>query len=490
MSAASILAAPARRGRMRSLSSRSIQSLSQRSSSRTPPPVFVHSSARGFSSLSTSPIMGTLQKKILAHLEPKKEAIAEIKKSDKVVAEVKASQVFGGMRGMPGMITETSDLDPVEGITYRGYSLKEANEKLPKAPGGKSGLPEAAWWLLLTGDIPSDAEVKALNEELTLRATKIPKHVFNTLDSVPVTTHPMTQLSIALLALQADSKFAKGYREGIKKADYWQYVLDDSVSLIAQIPIVSAYIYRRVFADGKMVDWNPKMDWAGNYADMLQCAHAGKEEEFREVTRLYLMLHADHEGGNVSSHITHTASSALSDPFLAWSAGNCGLAGPLHGLANQECLLWLEKTLKHLNGEKPTVENITQYAKDTLAAGKVVPGFGHAVLRAPDARYVLEHEFCQKNLANDPLFQLADVCYQAIPPVLQATGKVKNPWPNVDALSGTVMKYYGLKEADYYTVVFSVSRVLGVTAQAVWSRVMGVPIERPNSVTLDWIKKK
>jgi len=120
----------------------------------------------------------------------------------------------------------------------------------------------------------------------------------------------------------------------------------------------------------------------------------------------------------------------------------------------------------------------------------VVPGFGHGVLRAPDPRYVFQHEFCKENLGDDPLFKLADVCYQAIPPVLQATGKVKNPWPNVDALSGTVMKYYGLTQADYYTVCFSVSRVLGVTAQGVWSRLMGVPIERPNSVTLDWIKNK
>ena len=74
----------------------------------------------------------------------------------------------------------------------------------------------------------------------------------------------------------------------------------------------------------------------------------------QQVTRLYLMLHADHEGGNVSSHITHTCSSALSDPLLAWAAGNCGLAGPLHGLANQECLLWLENTMKDLKGTSST----------------------------------------------------------------------------------------------------------------------------------------
>jgi citrate synthase len=229
------------------------------------------------------------------------------------------------------------------------------------------------------------------------------------------------------------------------------------------------------------------LDWAGNYAHLLG---VNDDPQFLDVTRLYLMLHADHEGGNVSSHVTHTVGSALSDPYYSWAAGVCGLAGPLHGLANQECLRWLEQTAVDLKGQEPTVEVITKYAQDTLASGRVIPGFGHAVLRQTDPRYTLEHEFASKYLKDDPTFKLADMCLQAIPPVLQATGKVKNPWPNVDALSGTVMKYYGLKEADYYTVVFAVSRALGVTAQMVWSRVLGAPIERPNSVTLEWLEKK
>merc|ERR1719158_147268 len=109
-----------------------------------------------------------------------------------------------------------------------------------------------------------------------------------------------------------------------------------------------------------------------------------------------------------------------------------------------------------------SVENVTEFAKRTLAEGKVIPGFGHAVLRNTDPRYTLQHEFAQKNLPNDPTFKLADACLKAIPPVLKASGKAKNPFPNVDALSGTIMKYYGLTEANYYTVIFSVSRALGV----------------------------
>merc|ERR1719473_700608 len=243
-------------------------------------------------------------------------------------------------------------------------------------------------------------------------------------------------------------------------------------------------IYRRTFHDGKMAASNTSLDWAGNYAHLLGVTD---DDKFAEAIRLYLTLHADHEGGNVSAHTAHTVGSALSDPFLAWAAGNNGLAGPLHGLANQECLNWLDNTMKELGGKEPTVEVVTEFAKKTLSEGKVIPGFGHAVLRNTDPRYMLEHDFATKNMPNDPTFKLADACLKAIPPVLKATGKAKNPYPNVDALSGTILKYYGLTQSEYYTVVFSVSRCLGVVSQMVTARILGLAIERPNSVTLDYL---
>merc|ERR1719321_2076159 len=245
-------------------------------------------------------------------------------------------------------------------------------------------------------------------------------------------------------------------------------------------------IYRRTFKDGVVPAVHPDLDWAGNYAHMLG---VNDSEKFKEVTRLYLMLHADHEGGNVSAHTTHLVGSALSDPYYAWAAGLCGLAGPLHGLANQECLAWLMEVQRELGDVKPTKEVMQDFAKKTLASGKVVPGFGHAVLRKPDPRYMLEREFALKNCPEDPLFQLVDACYQAIPAVLNKGGKVKNPNPNVDAHSGQLMYHYGLKEQNYYTVVFAVSRTLGVMAQYVWSRAIGLPIERPKSVPLDALAK-
>lgn len=398
------------------------------------------------------------------------------------IGEVTIGQCIGGARGIKCLLSETSLLDPMEGIRYRGRTLEECNEQLPKAPGGKVGLPEASFWLLLTDEVPTEAQVADLNAELHRRST-IPDHVYKMIDDLPKDVHPMTQLSIGLLALQPGSHFGKAYRSGtLRKTEYWKYSLEDSLTLVGQIPLLSARIFRNVFFDGKHIPSDPSLDWAGNYAHMLG---VNDTESFKEITRLYLMLHADHEGGNVSAHTTHLVGSALSDPYYSYSAGVNGLAGPLHGLANQECLRWLKETHKALNGQEPTVEILTQYAKDTLASGKVIPGFGHGVLRKTDPRYVIQREFAAKHFPDDPLFKLANACYKAIPPVLEATGKVKNPWPNVDALSGTCMQHYGLNQEDYYTVVFAVSRSLGCMANLVWSRVMGLPIERPKSMTLD-----
>merc|ERR1719389_1160195 len=272
----------------------------------------------------------------------------------------------------------------------------------------------------------------------------------------------------------------------MKKAQYWEETLEDSLNMIAQMPVICARIYQNVYKGGKRFAYDDKQDLAGNYASMLGVT---SDEKFKDAIRLYLTLYADHEGGPVSAHTAHTVGSALSDPYLALSAGVNGLAGPLHGLANQECLLWLNETMKEMGSKPITVETVTEFAKKTLAEGKVIPGFGHAVLRNTDPRYVLEHEFAKKNMPDDPTFKLADACLAAIPPVLKASGKAKNPWPNVDALSGTILKYYGMTEAEYYTVTFAASRCIGIAAQMVWARLLNLPIERPKSVPTEFLVK-
>jgi len=436
---------------------------------------------------SDSPIMAKLKGKIATLAKERTAVKAQLLKdhAETKIQDVTVEMCINGGRSIKAMVTETSDLDAHKGIAYRGKSLYECNKELPKAPGGESGLPEAAFWLLLTGEVPSESETKEFTAELHKRS-HVPDNVWKTLDSLPLDTHPMTQLSIAMLALQKDSKFQHAYEAGMKKADYWVYTLEDAMDLSAKIPVVAAKIFHRTFKDGKVPAYDSKLDWAANYAQMLG---VNDGEKFKEAVRLYLMLHADHEGGNVSAHTSHLVGSALSDPYYAWAAGLCGLAGPLHGLANQECLAWLKEVQKDLGDVKPTKELITAYVEKTLKEGKVIPGFGHAVLRDTDPRYMLEREFALKNCPDDPLFHLVDACYQAIPEVLNKQGKVKNPNPNVDAHSGQLMNFYGLTQENYYTVVFAVSRALGVMAQLVWSRAIGLPIERPKSVPLDTLVK-
>lgn len=435
---------------------------------------------------SESPIMQKLKGKIAALAKEQTAKKAELlKKGDTKIQDLTVEMCIQGARSIKMMVTDTSDLDAKTGIAYRGKSLFDCNKELPKAPGGEAALPEAAFWLLLTGEVPSVEETKAFTAEIHSRAS-IPQHMITTLSAIPKDTHPMTQLSMCMLALQKDSKFDAKYKEGMKKAQYWEFALEDAIDLVAKIPVVAAMIYQKAFKNGGAPKYDSQLDWAGNFASMLG---VNSSEGFKEAIRLYLMIHADHEGGNVSAHTTHLVGSALSDPYYAWAAGLCGLAGPLHGLANQECLAWLKELQADLGGKEPTKELIVEYVERTMKQGKVVPGFGHAVLRQPDPRYMLEREFALKHTANDPMFKLVDLCFQAIPPTLEKTGKVKNPYPNVDAHSGQLMNFYGLTEDNIYTVVFAVSRSMGCMAQYVWARAIGLPIERPKSVPLDTLAK-
>ncbi len=401
-----------------------------------------------------------------------------------VIGEIKLSQIYQGMRGMIGLVTETSLLDANEGIRFRGFSIPELIEKLPKAEGGSQPLPEGLFHLMLLGEIPTQSDVDHLSAVLA-RRSHVPNYVFDAIESLPLHTHPMTQFSIAIMALQTESLFAKAYKEGINKKDYWSYIYEDTMNLLARLPRIAAYIFRRKYRNGDHIQPNGMLDWAANFAHMLGFDNEG----FRELMRLYLTIHADHEGGNVSAHTTHLVGSALSDPYLAFAAGMNGLAGPLHGLANQEVIRWIEDMNKELNTNRPTKEQIKEFIEKTLQEGKVVSGYGHAVLRKTDPRFIAQMEFAKKHCPDDDMIQTVWNIYEVAPPILSATGKIKNPWPNVDAHSGALLKHYGLVEEDFYTVLFGVSRALGVLASLCWDRVYGFPIERPKSVTTRHVKK-
>ncbi|RYY60024.1 MAG: citrate (Si)-synthase, eukaryotic [Chitinophagaceae bacterium] len=402
----------------------------------------------------------------------------------KKIGEVQLSQLYQGMRGMTGLVSETSLLDAQDGIRFRGYSIPELREKLPKAPGGSEPLPEGLFYLMLIGEMPTEEDVQHVTAVLQ-RRSHVPPHVLNTIEALPLNTHPMTQFVVAIMALQTESTFAKKYAQGMSKKDYWIAAFDDSMDLIARIPRVAAYIYRRKYKFGDHIQPDGLLDWAGNFAHML----GFEDETFKELMRLYMTIHADHEGGNVSAHATHLVGSALSDPYLSFAAGMNGLAGPLHGLANQEVVKWILDMQKEIGSDLPTSAQIAEYVKKTLADGKVVPGYGHAVLRKTDPRFTAQMEFGKKHMPDDKLVQTVWNIYETVPPILQSLGKIKNPWPNVDAHSGALLLHFGMKEYEYYTVLFGVSRALGVLASLCWDRALGFAIERPKSVTTDLVKK-
>jgi citrate synthase len=213
-----------------------------------------------------------------------------------------------------------------------------------------------------------------------------------------------------------------------------------------------------------------------------------EDSYFKSLMRLYLTIHADHEGGNASAHTTHVVGSTLSDAYLSLAAGINALAGPLHGLANQEVIKWIFEMVEELGTTRPTGDQIADYVKKTLSEGKVVPGYGHAVLRRPDPRFIAQMNFAKKYIASDDIVEIVWKIFDVVPPILQSLGKIKNPWPNVDAHSGALLVHYGLKEYSYYTVLFGVSRALGVLSALCWSRALGFPLERPKSVTTSWVK--
>ena len=401
----------------------------------------------------------------------------------KKIGEVTLSQIYQGMRGITGLVSETSLLDAQEGIRFRGYSIPELQQKLPKAQGGTEPLPEGLFHLMLIGELPTDDDVHEITANWQ-RRSHVPNHVFSAIEALPKDSHPMTQFVVAIMALQTESRFAEKYAKGMNKKDYWEAVFDDSMDLIARLPRVAAYIYRRKYKNGDHIHPNGLLDWAGNFAHML----GYEDETFRELMRLYMTIHADHEGGNVSAHTTHLVGSALSDPYLSLAAGMNGLAGPLHGLANQEVIKWILEMREELGVELPSEEQIDAYVRKTLNEGKVVPGYGHAVLRKTDPRFTAQMEFSKKHITDDPLVQTVWKIYETVPPILQSLGKIKNPWPNVDAHSGALLVHYGLVEYEFYTVLFGVSRALGVLASLCWDRALGFPLERPKSVTTELVK--
>ncbi|MCO5570351.1 hypothetical protein L7F22_024071 [Adiantum nelumboides] len=213
------------------------------------------------------------------------------------LGEVTVDMAIGGMRGIKGMLWDTSLLDPEEGIRFRGLSIPECQKLLPAAIEGGEPLPEGILWLLVTGKVPTQEQALAVSKELKSRA-QVSGHVFDAINALPKSAHPMTQFTAGIMALQVESEFQRAYEKGIHKSKFWEPVYEDSMNLIARLPEVAAYIYRRIYKEGQVISADNKLDYGANFAHMLGFTDA----EMHELMRLYLTIHSDHEGGNVSAH--------------------------------------------------------------------------------------------------------------------------------------------------------------------------------------------
>jgi citrate synthase len=421
--------------------------------------------------------MTTLKELLAEKIPAMRQEIRELVAShgDKVISQVTVAQAFGGQRGVKSMICNTSEVTPDHGLLIRGRPISELTDRYPAE----------IFFLLCTGELPDAEGQAALQEDLRIRS-EVPAYVWKVLYDLPGDTHPMEMLDAAILVLERESVFRRQYTDGMVKEDYWEPALEDSLRLIAKLPALAAGVYRIRFNKGEPLARDPSLDWGGSYAQMLGIPDPSGE--FADLIRLYLTLHADHEAGNVSANTCHTVASSLADPYYSVSAGLSGLAGPLHGLASQECLRFVLDIREEFGGV-PSTEQLKQFAWNALEHGRVIPGYGHAVLRCTDPRFAALHEFGLRACPDDPVFRIVDLCFQVFPEVLKEHGKAKNPYPNVDAATGALLHHFGIKEPEYYTVAFGVSRALGMLSQLILNRALGTPITRPKSVTTDWIRE-
>ncbi len=432
--------------------------------------------------------MATLQEKLTELVPQWRAERAKIlkEKGSVVLTPATVAMAVGGMRGIKGMICDTSVVEPDKGLIIRGNHLLEIMDLWP----------EQTFCLLLTGNIEKmDSEmIKAYQLEMDKRS-QLPQYVYDVLESMPPDSHPMCMFNTGILVMEKESSFRSEYNKGMTKDKYWVPMLDDSLNILAKLPALAAAVYRLRYNKGDYINWTPGLDWGANYANMLGISDP--TGDFAKLMRVYLHFHCDHEGGNVSANSAHTVGSALSDAYYSLSAGLNGLAGPLHGLANQECLDWVLETMEKFGGA-PSEDQIRNYAFETLRAGKVIPGYGHAVLRVSDPRFTGFNKFGKEHIADDPVFQTVDRVFTVVPKVLEEfsaervkAGKnpIANFWPNVDAGSGALLYHYGLEEFEYYTVLFSVSRSMGILSQLVWNRAVGSALTRPKSVSMKWVSE-
>jgi len=375
----------------------------------------------------------------------------------KPLFEITEAHLDTGLRGFPVGTCRTSAVDPEKGVTYVGYTL----DQLVDLPA------EHVIYLLLNKELPSDDDADALRAELAKRSPIDPA-VFTALKALPKEGHPMEWLMTGLMLLGMTGKTGD-YRE-------------DALNLIARITTLVAAIFRIREGWGDPIEPRHDLAFHENFAHMLGMDDA--PDVLAEFLRIFYILHMDHGGGNLSTFTGKAIASGKADIYASIAGAMGALYGPRHGRANQECL----KFVKSIGTSDPKAAE--ERVRGILADGGLVFGFGHAVLRKEDPRARIQYGFAQEHFADHELVKTALTLRTVVPSILKENPKIKNPYPNVDAVSGSIMTAAGLTNPEYYTLLFGWSRVAGIASQIVDERTFpgkkdGLAIYRPKYLAKD-----
>lgn len=377
-----------------------------------------------------------------------------------VLFEVTKDHIETGMRGIPVGYCTTSSVDPIKGLFYRGRAISEfANAK-----------PEEIIYLLQEGKMGSTSDIKQFSDDLKARST-LTQGVIDHIKALPRDGHPMKIFSASLLVL--------GMLEGVN--DY----LEDAKNLVAKMPHLVATVINHHAGWGETPPPNPALGYMENFAAMLNVP-GGDKAKLGEIFRLFNILHYDHGGGNLSAFVGKAIASGLEDMYGSVAGAMCALAGPRHGKANQDCLQFVQEVLEQV-GDSATSSDVEKLIRDRLNNKQLVFGFGHAVLRAEDARATIQYDYVKKMYPDFPLVKIALLLREVGPKVLKENPKITNPYPNVDAISGTALSASGFAYPEYFTVLFGLSRCVGISTQVVYERLQardgkGTPIIRPKYI--------
>lgn len=374
-----------------------------------------------------------------------------------VLFEVTKDNLETGLRGYPVGYCSTSTVDPVKGLFYVGIPIEEV----------ATWEPEEVIYLLYAGKRGDRAQVSKFTEDLHKRASLLPETIHH-ICQLPRKGHPMEILCAALLIC--------GMLEG--KGDYQEDCLD----LIAKIPEIVATVINYHAGWGPTKPASKSLGYMERFTQMLNAPNANKEELTR-VFKLFNILHFDHGGGNLSTFVGKAVASGLEDMYGSMSAAMAALSGPRHGKANQDCLDFVHEVLKQL-GPKATPQQVEGLIRKRLENKELVYGFGHAVLRVEDPRATVLYQVAKQKFPEHPLVKIAALLRSEGPKVLKENEKITNPYPNVDAISGILLSAAGFPYPQYFTVLFGLSRVVGIAVQIVYERCearqgKGTPIVRP-----------